>query len=64
MNVPVAEETYLFENYKLYAGEMFFDGEDNFNTLKTALINALGTPISSNEDCRLINGNGVIHHFS
>jgi hypothetical protein len=49
MNVPVAEETYLFENYKLYAGEMFFDGEDNFNTLKTALINALGTPISSND---------------
>jgi len=49
MNVPVAEEAYLFENYKLYAGEMFFDGEDNFNALKTALINALGTPISSND---------------
>ena len=53
MNVPVAEEAYLFENNKLYAGEMFFDGAENFETLKTTLRNAFGTPTSSNDKLQI-----------
>jgi hypothetical protein len=49
MNVPVAEEDYFFENNKLFAGEMFIDGAENFETLKTALRKALGTPTSSDD---------------
>jgi hypothetical protein len=49
MNVPVTEEAYLFENNKLFAGEMFIDGKENFETLKSALRNALGTPAFTND---------------
>lgn len=53
VNVPVAEEGYLFENDKLYGGEMFIDGLTNFETLKTALVNSLGSPSSSDDRIKI-----------
>jgi hypothetical protein len=54
VNVPVAEEGYLFQNNMLFGGEMFIDGAENFTTLKASLITALGTPSSA----------GTIRRFS
>ncbi len=53
VNVPVAEETYLFENNKLVGGDMLIDVRENFDTLKTALINALGKPTSSDDNSQI-----------
>jgi hypothetical protein len=48
-NIPVAEEGYLFEDGKLFAVQLFFDGADNFAKLKAALTKQFGTPNFANE---------------
>jgi uncharacterized protein DUF4236 len=48
-NIPVAEEGYLFEDGKLLAVQLFFDGADNFAKLKAALTKQFGTPNFANE---------------
>jgi hypothetical protein len=52
-NVPVAEEGYLFQNNKLFGGEMFIDGAQNSETLKAALFDSFGKPTSSDDQLQI-----------
>lgn len=47
--VPVAEELYSFANGKLYSGNAWFDGRENFERVKAALIKTYGQPSFTNE---------------
>ena len=51
--VPVAEEGYFFEEGKLYAGQLYIDGADNFGRVKTALMHQFGSPSFANEALRI-----------
>ena len=51
--VPVAEEGYLFLDGKLYAGQLYFDGIDNFTKVKGALTKQFGNPDFANEALQL-----------
>ena len=50
---PVAEEAYSFSNGKFYCGNAWFDGQVNFERVKTALIKAYGQPSFANETINL-----------
>ena len=51
--VPVAEESYLFENNKLYSGQLYFDGADNLAKLKGALATQFGKPDFANNSLQV-----------
>jgi len=51
--LPVAEEGYLFEDGRMFGGELFIDGAGNFLKLKDALIRQFGNPDFANESIRL-----------
>ena len=48
LEIPVAEDAYMFENNKLFGGQLFFDGADNFSKLKRVLITQFGPPDFAN----------------
>jgi hypothetical protein len=50
---PVAEEAYSFSRGKFYSGSAWFDGQANFEKLKTALVKAYGQPSFANEKMNL-----------
>src|SRR5215475_501700 len=37
-DLPVVEEGFLFQDGRMYGGELFVDGNENFSKLKAALI--------------------------
>lgn len=53
LEIPVAEDAYLFDNNKLFGGQLFFDGADNLAKLKAVLVKQFGRPDFSNESLQL-----------
>lgn len=51
--IDIAEDAYLFDNNKLYGGQLFFDGADNFDKLKAVLNGQFGRPDFTNESMQL-----------
>jgi hypothetical protein len=53
LGIAVAEDAYLFDNNKLYNGQLFFDGGDTLAKLKAALNEQFGQPDFTNESRQL-----------
>ena len=49
LGIAVAQDAYLFDNNKLYGGQLFFNGADNLDKLKAVLIEQFGRPDFMNE---------------
>jgi hypothetical protein len=53
LDIPVAEETYIFTKGKFYAGSAFIDGRENFDKRKITLTKTFGAPTFSNDRIEL-----------
>jgi hypothetical protein len=53
LELPVAEEAYLFQDGRPYGGELFIDGADNFVRIRASLTNKFGNPDFANDSLRL-----------
>ena len=49
LGIAVAQDAYLFDNNKLYGGQLFFNGADTLDKLKAVLIEQFGLPDFANE---------------
>ena len=52
-DIPVAEEDYSFVHGRFYQGEAYFDGEQNLQRMKAALVKAFGNPSFTNESLKI-----------
>jgi hypothetical protein len=53
LGLPVAEEAYLFHDGRLYGGQLFIDGADNFVRARASLTAQFGNPDFANESLRI-----------
>jgi hypothetical protein len=51
--ISVAEEDYSFVHGKFYQGDVYLDGEANFQKMKTVLFSKFGNPTFTNESLRI-----------